>query len=228
MEFLPLAEFAYNNREHSSIGTSPFYANYGYHPTLTTHPSNTQVAPDSEEHAERISQVQDEIQSAMLLAQERYKRYYDQYHGQLPHFQVGDKVWLEATNLRTDRPSAKLAHKRLGPYKVSAVISSHAYRLELPPAIKVHPVFHISLLSPHHPNTIEGRKFDEPEPILVDGEEEYEVERILNSRIYRKKKQYLIKWKGWDDSHNTWEPETNVENATDLVTEFHRQNPEAV
>ena len=61
-------------------------------------------------------------------------------------------VWLNAKNIRTSRPSRKLDNKRLGPFTVDTAIGTHAYRLLLPDTMKVHPVFHVSLLDPARPD----------------------------------------------------------------------------
>ncbi len=96
-------------------------------------------------------------------------------------------------------------------------------KLRLPPEMKrVHPVFHVSLLEPYIANSIEGRIEPPPPPIVVEGELEYEVEDILDSRIRRNRKEYLVKWKGYDGIDAvTWEPESNVEHLADLLQKFH-------
>ena len=82
-----------------------------------------------------------------------------------------------------------------GPFKISKAISSHAFQLELPNTLRfIHPVFHVSLLRPHHKSNLPGRKHPDPVPIEVDGKEEYEVAEIRDSRYYSKwhKLQYLV------------------------------------
>ena len=139
-------------------------------------------------------------------------------------YQVGDKVWLEGTNLKLSHPSSKLAARRYGPFRVSKVISPVVYRLELPPAWKIFNTFHAVLLSPYKETEEHGVNFTEPPPDLVEDHEEYEVEQILDTRLFGrwKKRQYLIKWKGYAEAHNSWEPEENV-NAPELVKEFHQR-----
>lgn len=226
-EQLPFAEFAYNNSVHSSTGVSPFMASLGYNPTFTTMPSEAQSNPSAEERIQRIHTVQQEIQSAMTLAQERQKRFFDRHRQAAPEYEVGQKVWLSSENITTDRPSAKLAAKRLGPFEVRKKISSHAYELALPPSMKNHPVFHISRLTPHVPDSIPGRIQVPPPPVVVDDDEEWEVEDILSSKYYYNKLQYLVKWKGYPPDQNTWEPFGNVEHAIDLVNTYHARFPDA-
>ena len=97
-------------------------------------------------------------------------------------FQVGDQVWLEATNLKMKHQKTKLNPKRHGPFKVIKEISQVAYQLQLPPAWGIHDVFHASLLTPYHETNAHGPNFTRPPPSLIDGQEEYEVDRIISHR----------------------------------------------
>jgi hypothetical protein len=69
--------------------------------------------------------------------------------------------------------------------------------------MNVHPVFHISLLEPVRRDPMPGQQLPPPEPVIIDREPEYEVEDVIDSRIFRQRLQYLIKWRRWDDL--TWE-----------------------
>jgi hypothetical protein len=136
-------------------------------------------------------------------------------------------VWLEAWNLKTQYQSSKLAPKRHGPFQVIKEVSPVAYQLRLPASWRIHDVFHVSLLSPYREMTAHGPNFTRPPPDLISGEEEYEVEAILNHRRHGRSRtlQYLIKWKGYPNSNNTWEPADQV-HAPELTKSYHRQHPE--
>jgi Chromo (CHRromatin Organisation MOdifier) domain len=118
-------------------------------------------------------------------------------------------------------PSAKLAPRCYGPFKVVKVISPVVYWLELPPTWKIFGTFHASLLSPYRETEEHGQNFLEPPPEVIEGEEEYEVEQVLGQRTHGhwKKKQYLIKWKGYSAAHNSWEPAENI-HAPELVKRY--------
>jgi len=90
-----------------------------------------------------------------------------------------------------------------------------------------HPVFHVDRLSPWHGNEINGRTPPSPQPIQIDDELEYEVEHILDSRKYHNQYQYLVKWKGYDSGHNSWEPAAHLTHSEQLVNAFHQQHPSA-
>ena len=95
------------------------------------------------------------------------------------------------------------------------------YQLELPPSWKIFGTFYASLLSPYHETSEHRTNFLEPPPDVIEGEEEYEVEQVLGQRTYGqwKKKQYLIKWKGYSVAHNSWEPAENV-HTPELVKRY--------
>ena len=93
---------------------------------------------------------------------------------------------------------------------------------------RLHPVFNVVKLSPTPDNPIVGRRRNPPPPPeLIDGEEEYIVEEILNSRMFRRRLQYLVKWEGYGIEGNTWEYSENLAHAPEKVTEFHTRNPGA-
>ena len=134
-------------------------------------------------------------------------------------------MWLLSSNISTQRPCKKLDWKRLGPYLVSERIGTQAYRLQLPPSLKVHPVFHVSLLDRYAESDIPSR-IQPPAPlVIVDSQLEFEVEEILDSRLMRNRLFYLVKWKGYPVSDNSWEPSSHLSNSQDLVTAFHFRYP---
>ena len=103
------------------------------------------------------------------------------------------------------------------------------YQLELPLQWKIHDVFHADLLTPYHETEFHGPNFTKPPPDLIDGEEEYEIEEVLQSRKYGRgcKVQYLVKWKGYPDSENQWVDWDDL-HADEALADFKRKNPEAV
>ena len=163
-------------------------------------------------------------QQNILKAQEQQARHYNK--GKLPSpFHMGSRVMLKTSNIRTLRPSKKLDSKLLGPFTITAVIGRNSYRLNLPPLFGIHPVFYASLLEPYRPSTIPGRSVSPPPPVRIQGEIEYEVDKILDSRKVRNKVKYLVSWKGYSPGENTWEPPGNLRNSQELVSAFHLSNP---
>src|ERR1700748_1160269 len=105
----------------------------------------------------------------------------------------GDKVWLESKNLKTTHPTTKLRALRYGPFEVTEIIRSTTYRLKLPPQWKIHNALHASLLTPYKTTEEHGENFPQQLPEVINGEEEWVVERVLDSRWIGQKRrlQYL-------------------------------------
>src|ERR1700753_1148191 len=139
-------------------------------------------------------------------------------------YQEGAQVWLEETNLRTFYPTAKLAPKRHGPFRIKKVLSDVSYELELPPTWKIHNVFHANLLTPYKETELHGPNYSRPPPDIISGSEEFEVEKILDAKQRGRgcKLHYLIKWKGYPTSDNSWEKAEDV-HADELIAEFNRR-----
>ena len=157
------------------------------------------------------------------------KLFYDRKHQPELELELGDQVYVEGLHLSTDRPLKKLDDRRFGPFPVVEKVGSGAYKLRLPPTWKqVHPVFHVALLRKAVPPRSPLQCPVPPPPaVQVDGHTEYEVQKILDSRIHRRQLQYLVQWVGYGSEENTWEPEPNVQHAADAVAEFHRLHPGA-
>lgn len=135
-------------------------------------------------------------------------------------FKKGQKVWLEATNLRLLTGNKKLLPKQEGPFEIIEVLGSLTYHLQLPKQWKIHPVFHASLLTLFKQTEVHGPSFVNPVPDIIEDKEEYEVEAILGHRRQRNTIQYLIKWKGYASAKNSWEPTANLNNATKLLKQY--------
>src|SRR5258707_12514613 len=137
-------------------------------------------------------------------------------------WKVGDKVWLEARNLKLQVPSRKLSQKRTGAFEITQVVSSVAFRLKLPAQWKIHNVFHASLLSLYRETPEHSPNFTRPPPELIGTEEEYKIDKVVNHRGTSGRRQYLIHWKGYSAAEWTWETEPNLENAKNIVKEYKR------
>jgi len=92
----------------------------------------------------------------------------------------------------------------------------------LPKSIKIHPVVNVSRVRLYKPQ-VEGLKKTPPKPVIIEGEEEFEVEKILNKRIVQGKEKFLVQWKGYMVEGDMWENRENSGNAKELVKEFERE-----
>ena len=227
-ELLPLAEFAYNNHVHASTKQVPFYLDTGRLPRMGFEPQQPASKVEAvNEFADRMQDSMDEARAALSKAKDDMARYYNQRHDPAPVFEVGDKVYLDASDIKTTRPSKKLSHRYLGPFPIVRPVGSHAYRLRLPRSMsRLHPVFHVVKLLPVPEDPIGRKARPPPPPTIVDGEQEYDVEEVLDSRIFRGRLEFLVKWKGYGYEENSWEKEGDV-HAQRLVNDFYRRHPGA-
>ena len=128
-----------------------------------------------------------------------------------------------------ERPSIKLAPKRYGPFKIWKVLSPITYQLELPLQWKIHDVFHVDLLTPYHETKLHGPNYMRPPPDLINREEEYEVEEVLQSWKFGRgcKVQYLVRWKGYPESDNQWVDWDDL-HTDEALADFKKKNPDAI
>ena len=180
----------------------------------------------AKEFAERMKEIHEEAGTALSKARDDMTRYVDQRRGSAPEYKVGDKVWLSMKDLKIKRPSHKLAERQLGPFEIIKVVSPNAVKLKLPTSFKIHDVINVSRVRLYKP-PIEGQQIIPPEAVEVEGTPEYEVEEVLDSRLKRGKLEYLVKWSGYTEDHNTWEPESNLENSKESINDFHKSNSSA-
>ena len=220
--FLSLAEFSMNNCYKSSIQCTPFQLVYGKQPKTPASAHLTNIKEQNPTATLRTRDMHEHLEKAkacMLAAQNRDKAYAD--HKTRPQtFEVGQRVLLSTKNLhiKNKQLTKKLLSRYIGPFKILSKKGSQAYELELPPTMRIHDVFHVSLLKPYHED---GNHKPPPVTILMDGGEEHEVERVLDHRQESKRsKSYLVRWTGYGPEHDTWEPETALQNCLNTVQAY--------
>jgi hypothetical protein len=231
VDLLPMAEFAYNNAKTSTIGMTPFYANYGYHPSAHNPPAGTSVKnPASRLYAHWMTQVHEEARKNLETAKSRMKHWADKKRREAPTFAKDQLVWLNAKNIKTKRPSKKLDKKMLGPFRIQKVISPTAVRLTLPASWRIHNTFHVSLIEPYRAGI---QAPPDPDQVLREADpiesEDYEVEEVMDAAVVGEGVKYLVKWQGWPQRrHWTWEPYEHFhsEGARQLLTMYRRAHPD--
>jgi transposase InsO family protein len=219
---LASAQFAMNNAVNETTKEAPATLVYTFRPSL---PFN--VEPDNlvSENADarirtgRLAAIREKLTATWQKSQDAVKKWYDK-HRKEKAFGEGDMVMLSSKNINLTRVNKKLADKLIGPFKIEKKIGRNAYKLTLPKKYgRLHPVFHVSLLEGYRqrPGIIP------PEPIDVEGEEEWEVERILAVRGKGKKKKWLVRWRGFSEADDTWEPREHLTNAKEMIAEYERK-----
>ena len=178
--------FYVTNVAHESTGLSPFFIEYGYHPRMAPDMQEVLDHPTLEDLLSDRTEAREQAHASLKLAAERMKWYFDIHKSSVP-FKVGDKVMLKGHDLRIRNASTKLAARNYGPYEIIEQPSPVNFKLKLPKSLKIHPVFHTSKFILYHDDPIGNRTPPKPGPIQVDGQDEFEVEKILDSRIHQGK-----------------------------------------
>ena len=223
-EFLPAVEFAVNSAWQESVRARPFFLNFGRHPRGPTGPRVESGVPNAREMRVQLQEALTQAKACLQAAQSRQKRYADERRQPLT-FQVGDRVLLSTRHAKLSTVSSKkLLPKWIGSFMVTTKVGEAAYRLELPASLKWHNVFHVSLLRPY----VDGGRVDPPPlPEIIEGETEYVVEQILSHRDVgrgkRTKRQYLVKWEGYGDEHNSWEPLGHLTNCGGAIQGYWKE-----
>lgn len=213
VSLLPMAQLALNNHYTDTTGTSPFYANFGKDPNLFMEPRPNPEANAAMVATTNLRDLHSACREGILIAQKKTSEYLRSKRKNAPQLKEGDKVYLLTKNLKTKRQTKKLDHVKVGPFMISEVRGPQNYRLKLPKDARIHPVFHISVLEPADPETPLQTTFDfQPEEDDI-----FEVEKIVERR---NPGMFLVKWKGYPESENTWEPARNLVGCWKLVREF--------
>ena len=209
VKLLFMAQLTLNAKVSNTTKTTPFFANYEKESNLFEKSRNQISTKATITRGNIIKSIQKNIskmQKSSIAYQNKKKK-------MAPLLKEGDKMYLFTKNLKINkRRSKKLNHVKVESFFIKVVKGRMNYELNFSNDAKIHLVFHISLLKSTHLNTSIQKTFH----YQSQKNQEYEVERILQ----KQNQQYLIKWKGYSTSKNTWEPLKNLENCQRKLQEF--------
>ena len=210
---------------HLSTQTTPFKANYGQDPRMGFKERKKGKYKGVKKFIEKMKEIQEEARVVLGKVQEEMKKYVDRKRGEVDDYKVGDLVMLSTKDLKhqiVGRRTEKLMERFVESYKVKKIVSSNVVELELPDTIKIHPVVNVSRIH-RYVGQVEGQKREQPALVIINREEEWEVEKILNKWQIRGKDKYLVQWKGFTAESDTWEGRENLGNAKEAIKEFKRE-----
>ena len=177
-EWLGTAEFMYNNKAHSSTRMSSFKVNYRQDPRMGFKERKKGKYAGAEKFVEKMKEIQEEAKVALRKAQEDMRKYADKKRLDTDEYKVGDLVMLSTKDLKYQmvrRRTKKLTERFVGLYRIKEIVLLNAVKLELPSTVKIHPVVNISRVR-RYVGQVEGQRKEQPAPVIIKGEEEWEVE----------------------------------------------------
>ena len=199
--WLSLAKYAYNNGVHLSTGISTFEALFGKKLNWENAvcKKKTTDIPAARNWALNLVAMWKLLEKYLTKTVVLQVKHCNLKHK--PHkYNIKDFVYLNSSNIKSTCLSKKLDWKFYGPYKVIEPVGKQAYKLKLPQTMKIHDVFHVSLLK--QCDRAHKSNVPPPLPINVKGKDKYKIEKILNNRSYYGKLQYFVKWIGYPHSEN--------------------------
>ena len=218
-KWLATAEFAFNNKVYTATKTSPFQVNYGREPRMGFDIRKKGRNEKAEEFVREMKERHEEARAVLVKSQEEMKRQVDRSRKETEEYRIGDRVLISTKDFSAElmkRATKKLTEKFIEPYVVRKIVSENAVELELPVSLRIHLVVNVRRIVKYR-EQIEGQKKIPPPLVKVDGEKEYEVEKILDRQERRGKTKYLVKWKGYTTEENTWEGLENLKNAREKI-----------
>ena len=224
-DWLETAEFAYNNKAHSSTKVSSFKANYRQDPKMGFEMRRKGKYKGVEKIMTRIKEIQKEAKAVLGKAQEEIKKYADRKREEVDEYKVGDLVMLSTKDLKyqmASKRTEKLIERFIGSYKVKKIILANAVELELPSTIRIYPVVNVSRIHKYI-GQVEEQKKEQLVSVITEREEKWEVKRILNKQRIREKNKYLVQWKGFTAESDTWEGKENLENTKEAIEEYEKE-----
>ena len=239
--------FAYRTAKHAATGRTPFEMLYGRMARLpaeismTTNPMPIESTEKyAQELVNRLHEAHEEARATLQRVAEQYKSNYRKGKQQLEsHYKVGDKVWLY-TPETPEKRCPKFLFRWFGPYVILAQTGPVNYKVQTCDNLQKKRVVHVSRMKPYYDSLQRKRPAQYLEPLFThrtdptyyndsdceDNENRFEVEEIVSRRVVPNQRagktetQYLVKWRGYDSSEDSWVPEANLDSCRALLQDF--------
>jgi Chromo (CHRromatin Organisation MOdifier) domain len=232
-QWLGMLTMAHNSTPHSSTSYSPFFLLHGYSPKTKATVMDPvgrgikQIKLYNTAASSFVSELEVHCSLArdsLVWAQARQVKAYDSWRCE-EEFKEGDKVLVNPHSLElinTQGTGRKLVQWHISPFQISKKINPVVYHVNIPPEYKMHPIINIQHLAKYHCDKLSNEWMKLPKLRELAKEEEYEVERIIGHHYNwsKRRREYLVRWKGYGPEHDTFEPEMSLWNAFSCLREY--------
>uniref|UniRef100_A0AAQ4R389 Integrase catalytic domain-containing protein n=1 Tax=Gasterosteus aculeatus aculeatus TaxID=481459 RepID=A0AAQ4R389_GASAC len=216
---LPWVEYAHNPHTSTATGLSPFEASLGYQPPLFPSQEVEVAVPSVLSKASRCRRIWKATRAALLRTVEQNRRVADRRRAPAPAYRIGQSVWLSSRDIPLRTESRKLSPRYIGPFPIISIINPVSVKLQLPRSLRIHPVFHVSLLKPvvsSPPNPLHP-------PVSSRGGPSTQSIASWMCAGY----QYLVDWQGYGPEERCWVPRSRILDPG-LIRDYRRRNPESL
>uniref|UniRef100_A0A8C6P7M8 Gypsy retrotransposon integrase-like protein 1 n=3 Tax=Nothobranchius furzeri TaxID=105023 RepID=A0A8C6P7M8_NOTFU len=214
---LPWIEYAHNSHVSTATGQSPFESSLGYQPSLF--PPQSPALTTVPQFLRGAKRAWASTRAALDRTAASNKRLADRRRRPAPSYAPGQEVWLSSKDIPLKASSRKLSPRFLGPFRILDIPTPSTVRLALPPSLRVHPVFHVSLVKPVTTSRLCPTPAPPPPARFYKGGLVYSVRRILDSRPRGRGIQYLVDWEGYGPEERSWVPRSFIEDPS-LIRDF--------
>lgn len=230
-EWLPMAEFTFNNSTSASTKLTPFFSWQGFHPRANSFTIPSKV-PNANEFVSQLEEIQLTLVESLRHAKVIQARNHNRHARPPPAYAVGDWVWLSRRFIPSNQPSPKFDYRRIGPFQISKLIGSNAAQLSLGSSLRrLHPVFNVSLLTPYINPTLGGRpQSTAPTTPLSDTTPIHQWSHVAGILDHcnrgKKHPEYLLRWLHGSPADDTWVPLSDISTNLDpFLLQFHHRYP---
>ncbi len=176
---------------------------------------------------DRVKNISEQMNKTLIFAREALIKTREQMmnqankHRKKINYEIESKMFLNERNIVTARSFKKLNDKMLDSFQITESVDSF-YKLKLSETMRIHDVFHSELLRSAVDDFLPGQKNESSRSIVINDEDEWKIDDILNSRRYRRRLQYRVKWKSYDNDLNWYNADDDeFMNAQEMIDDFH-------
>ncbi len=227
-KWLLMIEFVDNNILSSVIFLIFFFMNKNFHSCMSF--DSDIIEYESTRERLQIAWVEDifnHMNKTLIFAREALIKTWEQMmnqtnkHRKKINYKIESKMFLNERNIITARSFKKLNDKMLDSFINLDLIDS-SYKLKLSKSMHVHDVFHSDLLCSVVDDFLPDQKNESSRSIVIKDEDEWKINDILNFRRYRRRLQYRVKWKNYDNDLNWYNVDDDeFMNAQEIIDDFH-------